>query len=457
MSLSTSDRGSRPDDRDRVLALLRRYGWNATSFQILEPGFRYWFDDGDSACVGYVDTGRAWVAAGSPLAPTERLAEACTKFAAAAAAAGRRACWFGAESRFLAASGWPGLRIGDQPSWDPAAWDAGVRASKNLREQLRRARAKGVVVRRATADELLPEHPTRVQLDALVARWLGARTLAPMGFLVQVHPFALPDERRCFVAERDGRVVALLAAIPIYARRGWFFEDFLRDPDAPNGTIELLIDAGMRAAAAEGIAYATLGLAPLSGDVGPWLRAARKLGKPLYDFEGLRAFKAKLAPTAWDPIYLAHARGRSALVATVDALTAFARGGLLRFGIETLLRGPAIVVRALAVLLVAWTVMLALPIAAPFFPSPAWQYGWVAFDVALAIALFAVSARWKQPLGDAVALAITFDALATDVEAVAYNLPHARNIVDTIVTVVAIAAPTVAAVLIWNARARRAL
>jgi len=57
------------DDRvDRVLALLKRYGWNATSFQILEPGFRYWFL-GDEACVGYVDTGRAWVAA-PPVAAT---------------------------------------------------------------------------------------------------------------------------------------------------------------------------------------------------------------------------------------------------------------------------------------------------------------------------------------------------------------------------------------------------
>jgi len=32
------------DDRERVVALLERHGWNATSFQILEPGFRYWFD-----------------------------------------------------------------------------------------------------------------------------------------------------------------------------------------------------------------------------------------------------------------------------------------------------------------------------------------------------------------------------------------------------------------------------
>ena len=75
------------DERQRVLALLKRHGWNATSFQILEPGFRYWFGGGERSeatgggapreidcCVGYVDTGRAWVAAGSPVAAPERLA-----------------------------------------------------------------------------------------------------------------------------------------------------------------------------------------------------------------------------------------------------------------------------------------------------------------------------------------------------------------------------------------------
>ena len=43
------------DERARVSALVRRFGWNATSFQVLEPGYRYFFLDPD-ACVAYVDT-----------------------------------------------------------------------------------------------------------------------------------------------------------------------------------------------------------------------------------------------------------------------------------------------------------------------------------------------------------------------------------------------------------------
>ena len=443
-----------PDDggeRVRVLALLKRHGWGSTSFQILEPGFRYWFD-GDDACVGYVDTGRAWVAAGSPVAPPERFAEVCERFVAAAAAARRRVCCFATEARFHDTVRWSSLRVGDQPSWAPGDWSAVVRDHRSLRAQLRRAQAKGVTVRAIAPAELAAGQPVRAALDDLVARWLASRPIAPMGFLVHVDPFTFPGERRHFVAALDGHVVGLLSAIPIYARRGWFFEDFLRDPSAPNGTVELLVDAGMRAAAAERIPYVTLGLVPLSGDISPWLRAARRWTRSLYDFDGLRAFKAKLRPRAWDPIFLSYPPGRSGFVAMFDTLTAFARGGLLRFGLETLLRGPAIVMRVLSVLLLAWTAVLALPVSARWFPSPAWQWGWVAFDVVLAASLLALSYRWRAVLADALACAVTGDAVVTLVQAIAYDLPRRRGTLDLIVAAVAIAAPTVAAILLWNAR-----
>jgi phosphatidylglycerol lysyltransferase len=439
-------------ERARVLSLLKRHGWNSTSFQILEPGFRYWFD-GDDACVGYVDTGRAWVAAGSPVAPPARFAEVLARFVAAATAARRRVCCFATESRFHDATRWAALRVGDQPIWAPADWTAVVRANRSLREQLRRAQAKAVTVRALAPGALAVGQPIRVALDGLIARWLASRPIAPMGFLVHVDPFSFPDERRYFVAERAGVVVGFLSAIPIYARPGWFFEDFLREPSAPNGTVELLVDAGMRAAAAAQIPYVTLGLVPLSGEVSPWLRAARRWGKSLYDFDGLRAFKAKLKPRAWDPIFLSYPRGHG-FVAMFDTLTAFARGGLLRFGLETLLRGPAIVMRVLAVLLLVWTALLALPTTARWFPSPAWQWGWVGFDIVLAGSLLALSYRWRAVLADVLATAVTADAVVTLGQAIVYDLPRRRGPLD-IVSIVAILAPTLAAVLLWNARLHR--
>ena len=442
-------------DRARVLELLRAHGWNATSFQVLEEGFAYAFDEVADACVAYVDTGRAWVVAGAPIASAAASADVATRFIAGATTARRRVAFFAVEDRFLEASKLPSVRVGEQPTWDPSQWDGSLRSAKSLREQLRRAKTKGVVARAVAASELEDEgSPLRRAVEELITRWLASRGMAPMGFLVDVQPFAFARERRYVIAEREGRVVAFLAAVPVYARGGWLLEDLVRDPAAPNGTAELVVDFAMRALAGEGSRYVTMGLAPLAGAVG-WLRLARDGARALYDFEGVRSFKAKLKPHAWEPIHLAYTPDGSANVALFDALAAFARGSFTRFGAESLLHGPAIVVRALAALLVPWTALLAM---APsrFFPRAWVQPAWVIFDAALALGLFVLAARWRFGLGRVLAWAVAIDALVTWGEAIAWNAPRARAPGDWAVIAIACAAPTLAAVILEGAIGHRA-
>jgi hypothetical protein len=398
------------------------------------------------------------VAAGAPIASLERLAEVAARFEAHAAASGRRLCFFATEQRMLDEAPVKALSIGEQPVWDPRRWEEGVRESRSLREQLRRARAKGVVVREVSPAELRDaSHPVRAGVDRLMEHWLRMRRMAPMGFLVQLSPYARAEERRSFVAERDGEVVAFLSAVPVYARNGWFVQHLMRDRKAPNGTAELLVDAVMRAAAAEGRGYLTLGLAPLAGEVAGWLRAAKLFGRPLYDFEGLRAFKARLRPHAWDRIHLAWPERHAPHLPLYDALTAFARGSLARFGVATLLRRPLLLVWVLAVLLVPWTVLLALPVSTPHFPSPLVQWGWVLFDVGLTVGLFSLVRHWRLWLATLLASVIAGDACLTLLEALLYNLPRARGTGDWLVMAVAVLAPALAAVLLFWARRHPAL
>jgi len=459
-------------DGERVLALLQRHGWNATSFQILEAGFRYWFD-GDDACVAYVETRGAWVAAGAPVCAAARLGEVSARFIAAARAAGRRAAFFAAESRLVDAAALRAMQIGEQPVWDATRWATTIGATRRLRTQLNRAVNKGVHVRAVAAAELAtpagatsparaksPANATTLTplgraVSALIDRWQHAKPMAPMGFLVDVQPFHFGAERRYFVAEREGVLVGFLAAVPIYGRAGWLLEDFLRDPRAPNGTSELIIDAAMRALGEEGSRYVTLGLAPLAGPLRGTLRAARALSAALYDFEGLRAFKAKLQPHAWEPIYLAHPPRSSSHVALVDALAAFARGSFVRFGGATLLRGPALVVRALAAALVPWTVLLT-SASARWFPWPWVKTAWIAFDLVLVVTLFALTMRWRHWLGAALATAISVDVALTTAQVAFYDAPRAHgDPIDWVVMMISIAGPLLASVVLWGAVGHR--
>jgi hypothetical protein len=209
-----------------------------------------------------------------------------------------------------------------------------------------------------------------------------------------------------------------------------------------------MIDAAMRSAAQEGLRYVTLGLAPLSGEVGPWLRAARFWGSALFDFEGLRAFKAKMRPHAWDAIHLAWPARTSDLWPVYDALRAFARGSFFRFGLSTLLRRADLIVRLLAFLLIPWTALLALPVNAPRFPSPHIQWAWVAFDVGLTGALLWLLHRWRSWLAGLLSGVIALDVCLTTWQAVAYNLPRVRGLLDQVIILAAILAPSTAACLL---------
>ena len=346
------------------------------------------------------------------------------------------------------------MRIGEQADWDPLAWDETLRRTRSLREQIRRSRAKGVTVR-AFDPHLFaePAGEPRASVDRLIARWEAARPMPPMGFLVQMHLHTELAERRFFAATQGETLVGFLSMVPVFARGGWFVEDLVRSPEAPNGTAELLVDAAMRTAAAEGSRYLTLGLAPLAGAVGPWLRALRRTGSPLYDFRGVHAFKAKLRPRGWAPIFISYPRGQLGIATVYDALAAFARGGLLRFGLQTLLRRPAVLIQALALILIPWTILMALAPSARWFPSDVIKWGWVAFDAALALALTSLARRWRRGLDTVLASLVTADAVVTLVQVLGWNLRHGpRNALTFTVAAISVVAPSLAALLLWFGR-----
>ena len=331
------------DERRRVLELLRHFGWNAMSFQILQSQFSFWFS-GNHACVAYVDTGRAWVAAGSPVAAADRLEEVARDFVRDARRNRRRVVFFGTESRFARHNGFRSTFIGRQSIFDAGDWSSLMETRPRLREQLRRAQTKGLQV-----ESLVPgaiarfETQTRLDIESLIASWLADKPMPQMGFLSGVQPFTFAKERWYFIARQADRCVGFASMVPVYERDGWLLETLARVPDAPNGTIETLIDVAVREGNKTG--FVSLGLTPLTGEIGFWLNLAKILGSPLYNFVGLERFRSKFQPSKSSPIYLTYPAVQSAPLAIYDSLVAFARGSLLRFGMQVLLRRLRVVLR----------------------------------------------------------------------------------------------------------------
>jgi len=441
-----------PRDDARALTLLNQHARTATAFQVLAPGMHHWFAR-DSGMVGYTDTGSAWIVAGEPVASRDHTIPTAEEFVAHAQAHGKRVAFFATEGALASSPRFGRVLIGEQPVWNPMQWPHTLSASRSLREQLRRARAKGVVVRTIAQSD----RKSDAALVRLMQRWLATRAMPAMHFLVELEPFVHRESRRLFVAERAGEVVAFLSLAPVSARNGWLFEHLLRDPVAPNGTAELLVDFAMQQLRAENVTWATLGLAPLSGSVSGWLRMARTVARPLFNFAGLAAFKRKLGPTSWEAIYLAYPRERSSLLAMIDGLRAFAGRSLLGFCLHTVRRGPTPLLRALELSLIPWTVALALWPASPWFPSPAVKWVWVTFDVLLLGALYRLRQRASQRHTIAVAVAVTMDTIMTLTQAALWNVSRTRTLLELLMVIVACAGPALAAVVLWGAVRRRAV
>ena len=307
----------------RARELVMRYGWNAMSYQLLNPDMEHWFSCDGEAVIGFTRRNRVRVVAGAPVCAHEKLAAVVREFERAAAAQGDSVCYFGASSRLqIALDGLPPhdrLPVGAQPVWKPAGWPDILRKNSSLRAQVNRARNKGVLVAEWPAERATQSLGLQRCLDA----WMATHPLPPLHFLTEAVTLDRLADRRLFVAmpqEERENVFGFLIATPVPDRNGWLIEQITRSPNAPNGVAELLVDAMMRAFAAEGCAYVTLGMAPLSrranisndsniSENPPrlWLRLllswVRAHGTRFYNFEGLDAFKAKFRPDIWEPLY----------------------------------------------------------------------------------------------------------------------------------------------------------
>lgn len=291
------------------------HGWNTTCYQILNPGIKRWHRG--EAVVGYVEHFGRRIVAGAPVCCESSLGNALRAFENASQLG---VCYFGAEDRLFRYSSHVGTYshtiLGAQPVWEPANWIQSVNSDASLRAQFNRAKNKGVSVSEWSAERALENSDLRV----LLHEWLRTRGLPEMHFLVEPDTLGFLDDRRVFVAEQNGLPIAFTVLCPIPCRNGWLTEQFVRGNHAPNGTVELMVDAAIRVVGSEGAGMVTMGMVPLSKKVPrspsdpAWLRFTmnwiKAHGKRFYNFDGLEWFKNKFHPDRWDPIYAVSTESR---------------------------------------------------------------------------------------------------------------------------------------------------
>jgi phosphatidylglycerol lysyltransferase len=294
------------------------------------------FDDRREAFIMYGVRGRTWVALGDPVGPAALVPDLIRLFIARCDDYGGTPVFYEVGTKYLhhyADFGLTFVKVGEEARVDLERFTLDGPRGARFRQLVRRLDRDGGVFR------VLPTNEVRQRMGELRAvsdDWLRSRSVAEKGFSLGCFD---PD----YVARFPAAIVECGHQIEAFATL-WpgvmgqeVSTDLMRHHHtAPKSVMEALFTHLMIWSRAKGYRWFVMGMAPMSGfessPIAPlWARAGRLLyehGTPLYNFQGLRAFKDKFDPV-WESRYLVYPGGLALLRIAAD-VSALVSGGYRR-------------------------------------------------------------------------------------------------------------------------------
>ena len=292
------------------------------------------FSANDDAFLMYRKRGRSWVALFGPIGNPAAHSELVWRFVELARRHGGRAVFYevpGESLSIYADAGLSAFKLGEEARVRLDAFDLKGSRRASIRTALNKTERDGIVF------ELLPvERVGDVvdELERVSAAWLAEHAVREKAFSLGAFERGYIAAQPVAVLKRQGRILAF-ANVMTTGMKEEATVDLMRfDPEAPNGSMEVLFAHLLVHFKQEGYTWFSLGMAPLAGlsenPAAPiWHRVGRAAydhGETFYNFRGLRAFKNKFDPT-WGARYMAVAGGLSPLLAIAD-VTVLIGGGI---------------------------------------------------------------------------------------------------------------------------------
>jgi phosphatidylglycerol lysyltransferase len=181
------------------------------------------------------------------------------------------------------------------------------KARANVRHSVTRAEKDQVTARPYTSRDR--DRRIDAQLRAISDAWLATKRGPELGFTLGRFDVTRLDRQEVWVATVGDRVVAFVTWLPYDDGAAAVLDLMRRAPDAPPGTMELLITRSMEAFRDAGRREISLGGIPLASATDRTGRIEQAAGwlfehsGAVYDAKGLFSFKKKFAPD-WQPLYL---------------------------------------------------------------------------------------------------------------------------------------------------------
>ncbi|GEO80046.1 bifunctional lysylphosphatidylglycerol flippase/synthetase MprF [Pararhodospirillum oryzae] len=270
------------------------------------------FSDDGGAFLMYGRQGLSWIALLDPIGARDAAPELVWRFVEMATEAGGRPVFYQVSPDSLSLYADVGLRafkLGEEAVVDLTSFSLTGSRRYGLRQTLSRGVREGLSVDVLTGTETEAVLP---RLQEISDMWLTTHKTREKRFSLGAFQPDYVLAQPAAVLRHQDRIVAF-ATLMVTACKEEVAIDLMRfDPEGPRSGMEFLFLRLIERYQAEGFRSFNLGMAPLAGlrasvSAPMWNQVGRAVfehGERFYNFQGLRAFKAKFSPT-WHPRYMA--------------------------------------------------------------------------------------------------------------------------------------------------------
>ena len=286
-----------------IRAALSLYATEAGQFTVLGPDpWRVVWNDARTGFVSFLEERHCVVSWRSPVAPA---AEQAGLLVALRSYAQRKAVFaLGVDhlvARDLETRGFHSTWVGTECHIKLTDWSVSGGRRQKVRWARSHAATLGVTWREAHPE---PGSPDERSLDRVEQRWKEERRERATTSFLRNDFRELRVDRRYFVAELGGQVVASITCTPV-SSESWYLQDPVRDPSAPRGALEGAMAHALDCLRDDGYTRATNGILPFwqpsDGTAAPeksgvFITRMVGLFDRLYRFRSVNQFRSKFAP-----------------------------------------------------------------------------------------------------------------------------------------------------------------
>jgi len=303
---------------EQAWGLVKQHGQNPASYLTLEDDKKLYFGRRVPGVIAYGQVGMTVVVCGDPIAAPEDFMELLVEFQAFCANRSSQCVFMGTTEDFLeqyTTLGYRHVKYGEEARFDLTEYQlAGGRMAK-MRAQVNHANKAGLIT-----CEYRPQQMKDTEIEGHLHRiskqWLQEKKSGQLGFTIGSVGLENPLDRRYFYAkDAEGNIVAFHVFIPFAGKNGYMADITRRMPGAPSGVTEKINFDAFMTFREEGIAWGSLGLAPLSNVLesheknsidAKFLNLIYEKCSRFYGFKSLHLAKERAVPTLWMPGYLVY-------------------------------------------------------------------------------------------------------------------------------------------------------